>query len=454
MFAIVRKIMKYVWPQMRARRWIFYAIIFFFSIRVLVYQVVGPVYFKQIIDLFATNVENFTKSRELFFLIWSLIALNIAGFIIARVLKFVIMNFEIKTIQNLRDFSFQKIAQNSMAFFANTFSGSLVTKVRRFTFGFESAFDIFIYNFLEFFIILVGVFVVLFFESKQIGLIFLVWIIVHMGIILFLVGRKFRYDLKEAEQDSKISGRLADVFSNIMAVKFFSALKREIGLFGEYTSEGSKRSKKAWFMEGKIDIVQHLIILIVESVVLYSMAVLWLRGEISTGTIVLVQTYIVIIGRNLWEFTRSSTRFMKSIADMKEVVDIFETVPDIRDPKNPEKLKMTNGQIVFQDVSFNYKNGQNVFSGFNLHIKSGERVGLVGHSGAGKSTITNLVLRFLDVEQGSIIIDDQDIRTVAQDDLRSVISYVPQESVLFHRTIRENISYGKKNATEDRRAHV
>src|SRR3989338_1044142 len=138
-----------------------------------------------------------------------------------------------------------------------------------------------------------------------------------------------------------------------MAVKFFSALKREISLFGEHTREGAKRSKKAWFMEGKIDIVQHLIILIVESVVLYSMAVLWLRGEISTGTIVLVQTYIVIIGRNLWEFTRSSTRFMKSIADMKEVVDIFETVPDIRDPKNPEKLKMTNGQIVFQDVSFN-----------------------------------------------------------------------------------------------------
>jgi ATP-binding cassette subfamily B protein len=104
---------------------------------------------------------------------------------------------------------------------------------------------------------------------------------------------------------------------------------------------------------------------------------------------------------------------------------------------------------VFRDVSFSYKNGQKVFSKFNIDIAPGERIGLVGHSGAGKSTFTNLILRFADVSEGSITIDGQDVKSVAQDDLRSVVSYVPQESILFHRTISENISYGKLDATKD-----
>src|SRR3989344_3673316 len=202
-------------------------------------------------------------------------------------------------------------------------------------------------------------------------------------------------------------------------------------------------------MGGKIDLIQHILIIIVQSVTLYLMIMLWLQGKISTGTIVLIETYMVMVSNDLWEFGNSLTRFMKSTADMKEMVDIFEITPDILDLKNPEALKIKNGHIVFKDVSFKYQSGQEVFNNFNLDIKPGERVGLVGHSGAGKSTITNLVLRFVDVVDGSIIIDGQDIRNVTQDDLRSTISFVPQESVLFHRTIRENISYGKQNATDE-----
>jgi ATP-binding cassette, subfamily B, bacterial len=146
---------------------------------------------------------------------------------------------------------------------------------------------------------------------------------------------------------------------------------------------------------------------------------------------------------------RSLTRAMKALTDMQEVVDIFDTPIDILDSKKPENLKMQEGQVVFKNVSFAYKNGREVLKNFNLEIASGEHVGLVGHSGAGKSTITKLLLRFSDTLEGSIFIDGQDIKSVTQNELRSVISYVPQESILFHRTIRENIAYSRPGATEE-----
>jgi len=179
------------------------------------------------------------------------------------------------------------------------------------------------------------------------------------------------------------------------------------------------------------------------------MIMLWLQSKISIGTVVLVETYMVVVANNLWDFGNAFTRFMKSIADMKEMVDIFEIIPDILDPKNPEKLKIRDGHIVFKNVFFKYNLGHKIFSDFNLDIKPGERVGIVGHSGAGKSTITKLLLRSNDITTGVIAVDGQDIRNVTQDDLRSVISYVPQEPILFHRPIKENISYGKPNATDE-----
>jgi ATP-binding cassette subfamily B protein len=242
---------------------------------------------------------------------------------------------------------------------------------------------------------------------------------------------------------------MADVFGNISAVKIFSSGNKENNKFGELVNYASDSLKKAWFYGLKIEVLQGFLIVFAQSFILYTTINLWLEDKISTGTIVLIQTYMVIVFDKLWVLNNSLTRFMKSAADMKEMVDLFEITPDILDPNNPEKLKVKDGNISFNNVSFIYKNGQQVFDNFNLNIKSGERVGLVGHSGAGKSTLTNLTLRFVDVTSGRITIDGQDIRNVTQDDLRSAISYVPQESVLFHRTIKENISYSKTDATDE-----
>jgi len=450
MFSFFSKIFKYMWPQMQKFKGAFYSILVLFSSRVVLDSILRPLYFKKIIDVISNGVTNHAlMAHELFTLVFILVILNIVLLFLARGFKFLIFSFEINMTRELRNFAFQKIEQNSQTFFANTFAGSLVTKARRFVNSFETMFDIFIYTFLNLFIILVGVLFVLFRESIIIGLIFTTWVVLQVSVVSFFVQRKIRYDLLEAEQDSKISGRLADVFSNISAVKFFSARKREIDSFGDYTDEGARRSRRAAFFGAKIDVIQGVFICLVQSIILYVMVDFWLKDKISTGTVILVQTYMIIIFERLWDFGNSLTKFMKSASDAKEVIDIFDITPDILDPQNPEKIKMNEGHIVFKDTSFKYNIGQEILSNFNLDIKHGERVGIVGHSGAGKSTITKLLLRFNDITSGQLMIDDQDIRNVTQDDLRSVISYVPQEPILFHRPIRENINYGKPDASDE-----
>src|SRR3989338_7747000 len=449
MLSFFSKILKYVWPQIRKYKWVFCCILVGFSLRIFFAEIITPLYFKKIVDIFSLGIgDNSTTSNEIFQLFVIIVAIHILVFFIARFTKFIFLKFEIDVIRDLRNFDFQKIEQNSPTFFSNTFAGSLVTKARRFVTGFEIAFDIFVYNFLKFFVILVGVFTVLLYQSPMISLVFGIWIVIHISVVSFFVKKKMTYDLLEAEQASKISGRLSDVFSNILAVKFFSARKSEINSYSKYTEEGAKRSRKASFLGVKIDLLQHLFIICVQSVTLYIMITLWIEGKMTVGTIVLIETYMTIVAINLWEFGNSLTKFMKSASDMKEMVDIFEIVPDILDPKNSEIIKMKEGHIVFKDVSFKYQLGEEVLSNFNLDIKPGERVGIVGHSGAGKSTFTKLLLRANDITSGAITIDDQDIRNVTQDDLRTVVSYVPQEPILFHRPIKENINYGKPNASE------
>ena len=444
------RILKYVWPQMRKRKWIFVVILFLYALREIIGPILRTFYFKKIIDALSGSVDTHNLiAGEIFKLVYIIISLLVLVTLVSRFAKFLYLNFVIHIIEGLRNFCFQKIEQNSHTFFSNTFSGSLVTKSRRFVYAFADMFDIFIFNFLSFFVFVISVFVVLARQSTTLTLILLSMVILHITVVSFFVKRKMKYDLLEAEQDSRISGRLADVFSNILAVKFFSARGREIESFSKYTKEGAERSRKASFFGNKIDVVQGIFYSLTQSIILYTMIYFWVKGQISTGTVVMVQIYMTIVFEKLWDFTNSLSKFMKLASDMKEMVDILEIIPDTLDSRSPEKLKMQKGFIVFKNVSFKYPNGQEVFSNFNLDIKPGERVGLVGHSGAGKSTLTNLILRFLDVTEGSITIDGQDVKNVTQDDLRSVVSYVPQESILFHRTIRENISYGKQNTTDD-----
>jgi ABC-type multidrug transport system fused ATPase/permease subunit len=197
-------IFKYVWPQMQKYSSVFYTILILFVIRMTFGAILSPFYFKKIIDVVSnTTTNHFVVSHTLYKLAFILIGFGLVSIIAARIGRFMYSAFEIYVIRDLRNFAFEKLERNSQTFFSNTFAGGLVTKSRRFAASFETMFDIFIYSFLRFFIVLTGVFIILINQSPLISVIFFGWIIIHIVIVSFFVNKKIKYDLLEAEQDSK-----------------------------------------------------------------------------------------------------------------------------------------------------------------------------------------------------------------------------------------------------------
>jgi len=439
--------MKYVWPSMRKFRFAFFGVLAMFMLRIAI-DAVRPLFMKKVIDLIAfSGADRTVIGPRLFQIIFILILTYGFSFVFGRISKYLHLRFEFNVIKELRDVAFEKLQGQSNVFFSNMFAGSLVAKSNRFVGAFENMFDIFIYNFFSTAVSFVTIFIILSTQSKFICVLFALWVVFFLTIVAIFVKKKIKYDLEEAEADSRISGRLADVFGNNIAVKTFSANNMEIQSFRDLTDEAKSKSKKAWFFANRIDSLQGLLNFIVQGGVLYTLAYFWVAGRISAGTVVLVQSYMISVFGSLWDVGNSLGRFMKRAAEMQEIVDIFEMPVTVQDPVIPEPLAMNRGEIIFDNVSFAYSEGRTIFENLTLKVSAGERIGIVGHSGAGKSTITKLLLRFTDVLNGSIKIDGQDIRNVTQDDLHSVISYVPQEPLLFHRKIRENIAYGNPHVS-------
>lgn len=441
-----KNIFRHIWPHINKYKFSFYLLFFTQTVRVFTSVLLPPIILKNILDLLSNGGDRMQNSAVLFHYIFLLSAVIILGYFMNRITGSATTYFQSNVMRDLHNYAFEKLTKHSYNFFTNQFAGGLVAKTKRFVRGFETMHDLLIFEFYVTFLSVVGIFYVLFREVPKIAVAFMIWAVVYVIFTLFFVKYKMKYDLLEAEADSKVGGSLADVISNIVTMKIFSARSSEIDRYKEVTEDEKKHRSNAWYWGNIQDAAQGVFMVSINISILYMLAHSWVDGLVTAGVFVLVQSYMVNLFDKLWGIVKAMTKFVKASTDMKEVTDIFDQVPEILDPEKPEKLKIKNGHIEFKDVCFEYIEDREVFSNFNLDIKSGERIGLVGHSGSGKSTITKLLLRFSDVTKGSILIDGQDIKNIKQDDLRSAISYVPQEPILFHRTIKENIAYANPKA--------
>ncbi len=188
--------------------------------------------------------------------------------------------------------------------------------------------------------------------------------------------------------------------------------------------------------------------LIFEIILLYLALQFWRAGSLTIGDLVLINGYSLAVFHRVWNFARSFRDVYEHFADAKEFAAIYYTPHGITDKKGAYNLEVTKGSIKFERVTFKYNAKKALLSDFSLLVRPGEKVALVGHSGAGKSTIVKLLLRYYDVSKGAIKIDNTPITEVTQESLWNAIAYVPQDPVLFHRSIRENIMYGRPEATE------
>lgn len=305
-----------------------------------------------------------------------------------------------------------------------------------------------IFNFFATIVIFVGIVISVMSQNKLLGIVFLFWFIFFTLISYFLAEYKTKFDEDVASHGSVVQSYFADVFSNIITVKNFAGRAFEFKNFSRLTEENKEKRKRAWYLGNFQTTTQSVLVLFLEVLGLYLAIDMWTKGQVSGGFVVMLQMYMFTIVEYTWNIGDSIKSFATALASAKEMVEIFEAPIDIEDPVKPEKCKIKDGNIVFDNITFEYKDGKDVFKKFKLEIPAGQKVGFVGHSGSGKTTITNLLLRFEDVQAGAIKIDGQDIRNITQDDLRRNISYVPQEPALFHRSLQENIMYGNPKASK------
>jgi ATP-binding cassette subfamily B protein len=340
-------------------------------------------------------------------------------------------------MRDLANTTFKKLTLHSYEFFAHTFVGSLVSNTNKLVRSYETVGDFLVYNLFSEGSRLVISAAILFYFSTALGLIYLALIIAYASLYFFQIRERLTADNERNDAESATTGTLADALTNILTIKTFAQTKSERQHFGHYVDKEYDARHGVWQLGNVQRGIQRGMLTAFELFALGMALYLWHAGAITAGTIVLLQLYLLSAMDTVFNLSRNLTKTVSAISDASVMAKILEQPLSVTDPTRPEPSRMQTGAIAIQDMSFAYEGTNEVFTKFNLTIPAGQKVGLVGHSGSGKTTITKLLLRFIDVQAGCITIDGQDIRAIAQDDLRRAIAYVPQEPLLFHRTIGE-----------------
>lgn len=356
--------------------------------------------------------------------------------------------FEGQTKRDLLRTCYDYVLNHSVAFFSDNFVGGLVSKINRFDRAFERIADEFIFGAGRAIILLTFTLIILAINIPAAALLMGIWLAIYIFANLMFNRYKVKYDLAAAEQDSKTTAHLADTITNASTVKLFVSGLFENRLFKNHTQKQYELRKKSWDLSNLIDTFQGVLMAILEFAVMYLAVRLWQANKITVGDFALLQAYMLSMFHHMWDFGKNLRTWYQNIADANEMTEILTTPHGIEDIPDAKKLSVGRGSISFNDVLFKYVDKRNVFSKFNLEIAGGERVALVGPSGGGKTTIVKLLFRFYDIQKGGVLIDGQDISKITQDSLRDNLSLVPQDPILFHRSLLENIRYAKPKATE------
>jgi ATP-binding cassette subfamily B multidrug efflux pump len=344
--------------------------------------------------------------------------------------------------------SYMHVARQSLSFFQNDFSGRIVTKVWSggqatgdlVTSLMESVWFVGIYS--------VSTLVLIGGLDWRLAAVIFVWVGVFSLLARYFVPR-IRYHSKEtAEAASMLSGRMVDAYSNIQTLRLFGRDDAN----DRYMRQGFDIFQQTTLMFTRFITGVRASMALLSGVMITSMAALcidlWLDGRISSGavafTLALVLRLNFLLGRLMTQFNG----IMRNFGTVQNAAELISKPIDLVDAPNATELVVRRPEIRFDNVSFHYGNGKSVIDKLNLSVAAGEKVGIVGRSGAGKSTLVNLLLRFYDIESGRILIDGQDISKVTQESLRAHIGMVTQDTSLLHRSIRENIMFGRTDATE------
>ncbi len=448
----IKKILGYYWSHIKKHKWITILTLSTYAIGVIFSEIFTPLLYKRLIDIITNATEQLPTTEAVLPIVFLWGGFMFVHILMYRIGDFAIVYAQSKALKSTIDEVFTKMHLHSLEFFNNNFAGSLVAKSRRFAASMETIYDVIVFQIWMNGITLIGMFIVFLYLTPILAGLFVIWLVMYISIITWFIIKKISKDLKHAAAQSVTTGKLADALTNAANIKMFARYRKEVDEFKGITTQEERSRYEAWRFQMIQNMTASIFIGIFQFISMFIAINMWLNGELTVGTIVLIQTFMFTLFRIVWNIGRSATKFIKALTDAQEIVDIFETPIDVQDIAKTDKCKIKEGKIDVQNINFSYhagdSKGESIFKDFSLSVASGEKIGLVGHSGSGKTTITKLLLRFMDVDSGEILIDGQNIAKIKQDDLRLNISYVPQDPILFHRSLRENIAYGKSDASE------
>lgn len=420
------------------------------SLAVNVFALLAPWLYKVMFDLLTAPGPSLPEKTEaaLPYLL-AVIASKAAVQTCWRGVDYSLIYLESHVMADIANTSFAYLERHSYQFFSNSFTGSLVRKVNRLTRAFEDLTDRFTFGLMPLVVLTFGALGIITWRQPVIGLIMLAWVLVFVGINLLLFKKVQKYNILRAEKDSEVTGVLSDSLGNNVNVKQFARYGHEEARYAHVLDEWRVLMSKGWRMNIVPMILGAISFLIVEFSVMYAALHYYGLGLLTIGDFVLFQTYILNLINGLWNMQSLMKSVFQSFSDGREMVEILLEPHEVQDAKRAKRLAVTKGAIEFSDVRFSYNQTRTVFKDFSLKIKPGEHVAFVGPSGSGKSTVVKLLLRFYDLDKGKILIDGQKIAAVTQDSLRENVALVPQDPALFHRSLLDNIRYGKLDATDE-----
>ncbi|MCX6820250.1 MAG: ABC transporter ATP-binding protein [Candidatus Adlerbacteria bacterium] len=411
-------------------------------------SIIGPLFLRQFINIISLGSVSPDIIHQASMALVGFASMLVVIWIAWRVEMYAGTQTCARIMADLSKEAFAYLMRHSYQFFTSSFSGALTRRVGRYSDSFNKLWDSLIGSVLHAVLYTVGIIIVLWYKHPVLGASLAGATLLFIVVQIVMAHYQQPLRAKRAEEDSNVTAALADSISNHSTVQLFSGNQFEEKGVGAVIDRLLKALLRTWTADIWIYGVQSIFSVTMNIGLLWIGFKLWEAGSLTVGDFVLIQTYFIGLLDKVWGLGREFRNINTALADAGEMVYILKLPYEIKDAKGAKKLHVDKGEVWFDDVSFGFKDGASILNTFNLTIAGGERVALVGPSGAGKSTITKLLLRLYDIHDGEIKIDGQNISKVTQDSLRNEISFVPQEPVLFHRTLMENIRYGRRGASD------
>lgn len=443
------QLMPFIWRYLKNRK--LYLLVFFLcGLLGAVEMTLSPYLLKVIIDAVAQFPENDTLLKAILIPALIYASLPMILNICYRFNSYLHLRLfpEIKSAVNRDMFSY--LMHHSHAFFQNHFAGSLTKKISDMAENIEAIiqipFQLFFPRILSILIASITLFTVV---QPIFGIILFVWALSFMGLsyMAAISSEKVSRDISEC--GAKVDGTMIDAISNVMSIKLFANLPQEISNIEKDINHLVKNDRKLQWRNLKINFGQGTGVTILIGTMLFSLIYGRLQGTVSPGDFALVMMISLTFLDGVFRVGTDMQQFSKLIGTCNQALSFIRLPHEIKDIPGAQAIKVREGEIKFENVKFQYTNNQSLFDNLNITIHPGQNVGLVGYSGGGKSTFIKLILRLIEPQAGNILIDGQDIQKVALRSLRKQIATIPQDPELFHRSIMENIRFGRTDATDE-----